>query len=102
MKKKRMQYLLGLGTMAALATAPMTRAAEAEVKADVNLPKAEVKVDRERTAEDTNTHVVTNAAEIRAKGIQKANKASGLLGMEVRNYQNEKLGEIKDVVMDLN
>ena len=88
--------------MAALATCPIARAAEAEVKADVNLPKAEVKVDSDRRAEDANTHVVTNAAEIRARGIQKANKASGLLGMEVRNYQNEKLGEIKDLVMDLN
>jgi hypothetical protein len=102
MNRNRMQHLLGLGAMAALAAAPMARAAEAEVKADVNLPKAEVKVDRNRTTEDANTHVVTNAAEIRARGIQKANKASGLLGMEVRNYQNEKLGEIKDLVMDLN
>ena len=33
--------------------------------------------------------------------IGKANKASSLIGMDVRNSQNEKLGEIKDVVVDL-
>ena len=34
-------------------------------------------------------------------GVTKANKASGLIGMEVRNPQNEKLGDIKDVMLDL-
>jgi len=29
------------------------------------------------------------------------NKASGIIGMEVRNQSNERLGEIKDVVFDL-
>jgi len=29
------------------------------------------------------------------------NKASGIIGMEVRNRSNERLGEIKDVVFDL-
>lgn len=33
--------------------------------------------------------------------VSKANKASSLLGMEVRNSQNEKLGEIKDLVLDV-
>jgi len=33
--------------------------------------------------------------------VSKANKASSLIGMEVRNPQNEKLGEIKDLVVDL-
>ena len=32
----------------------------------------------------------------------KANKATGLIGMEVRNHQDEKLGTIKDFVVDLN
>jgi len=34
-------------------------------------------------------------------GLTKANKASGLIGMDVRNAQNEKLGDIKDLVLDL-
>jgi len=33
--------------------------------------------------------------------ISKVNKATSLIGMEVRNAQNEKLGEIKDLVVDL-
>jgi len=33
--------------------------------------------------------------------LTKANKASGLVGMDVRNPQNEKLGDIKDLVVDL-
>ena len=31
----------------------------------------------------------------------KYNKASGLIGMDVRNHKNEKLGQIKDLVFDL-
>ncbi len=33
--------------------------------------------------------------------VSKVNKASSLIGMDVRNTQNEKLGEIKDLVVDL-
>jgi sporulation protein YlmC with PRC-barrel domain len=33
--------------------------------------------------------------------VSKANKASDLIGMDVRNQQNEKLGDIKDLVVDL-
>jgi sporulation protein YlmC with PRC-barrel domain/Cu/Ag efflux protein CusF len=33
--------------------------------------------------------------------ISKVNKASSLIGMDVRNAQNEKLGDIKDLVVDL-
>lgn len=43
-------------------------------------------------------HLHTTAGET---PISKVNKASGLLGMDVRNAQNEKLGEIKDLVVDL-
>jgi len=35
------------------------------------------------------------------QGVAESNKASCLIGMEVRNQQNEKLGDIKDVVIDL-
>jgi len=36
-----------------------------------------------------------------SSSIGKINKASSLIGMDVRNTQNEKLGEIKDLVVDL-
>jgi sporulation protein YlmC with PRC-barrel domain len=35
------------------------------------------------------------------EAVGKANRASSLIGMDVRNTQNEKLGEIKDLVLDL-
>lgn len=34
--------------------------------------------------------------------VSAANKASSLIGMDVRNAQDERLGEIKDLVVDLN
>jgi sporulation protein YlmC with PRC-barrel domain len=35
------------------------------------------------------------------KGVGKLNKASGLMGMEVKNHLGESLGEIQDLVIDL-
>jgi len=35
-----------------------------------------------------------------AMGVKKINKASELIGMDVKNQQGEKLGDIKDVVFD--
>jgi sporulation protein YlmC with PRC-barrel domain len=46
---------------------------------------------------DTGAVVAANEGTLTA-----ANKASGLIGMDVRNSQNEKLGDIKDLVVDLN
>lgn len=43
----------------------------------------------------------TPSDENRKDGIGKSNKACSLIGMEVRNQQNEKLGDIKDMVIDL-
>jgi len=43
----------------------------------------------------------TDSISTQVMPVGKANKASGLIGMDVRNSQNEKLGEIKDLVMDL-
>jgi sporulation protein YlmC with PRC-barrel domain len=37
-----------------------------------------------------------------ANAPAKCNKASGIVGMEVRNQNNERLGRVKDVVFDLN
>ena len=35
-------------------------------------------------------------------GVADINKATGLIGMEVKNPQGEKIGQIKDLVLDLN
>jgi len=100
--------LLTLGAIAALsAFAPNLRAANAEVnvKTDSDRPKAEAQAeldtdkDKSVTIHTDRNDTTTDAAN--AEKVMHGNKASGLLGMEVRNKQNEKLGEIKDVVLDL-
>jgi hypothetical protein len=94
MKAKK---IFACGAIALLsATAPNLRAADAEVKADVDLPKTETRVKRDRDADLT---VRTDVDRDHTK-LRHWNKASGLLGMEVRNNDNQKLGEIKDLVMD--
>jgi sporulation protein YlmC with PRC-barrel domain len=88
-----------LGTAAALtAWVPSMNAAEAEVKADVDVPKVETRTEVKR---DHDTDVTVDAKTDREK-IRRTNKASGLIGMEVRNAENQKLGEVKDLVMDMN
>lgn len=88
-----------LGTAAALtAFVPQLTAAEAEVKADVDLPKAETRTELKR---DRDLDVSVDARADREK-VRRSDKASGILGMEVRNNENEKLGEVKDLVMDVN
>ncbi|HTG44454.1 MAG TPA: PRC-barrel domain-containing protein [Verrucomicrobiae bacterium] len=79
---------------------PHLNAAEAEVKADIDLPKTETrtKVKRELDADAT---VRSDHSDTSAK-VRHSNKASGILGMEVRNRDNQKLGEIKDLVLDVN
>ncbi len=84
-----------------LAIAPLCSAAEAEVKVHTDAPDVSVRTDADRDRAVVGTRV-EDAAAIRAQGIKKPNKASGLIGMEVHNYQNEKLGEIKDLVLDFN
>ena len=87
------------GAVAALtAFAPQINGAEAEVKADVDLPeRTETRAEIE-TKRDTKVRTEDTTRE----KIRAANKASGLIGMEVRNSQGEKLGEIKDLVLDVN
>jgi sporulation protein YlmC with PRC-barrel domain len=96
--------IFAFGAVSALiAIAPGINADEVEVKGDVDLPKTETRT------EITRDRNVTVRADADADSIQTdrekvraSNKASGLLGMEVRNNENEKLGEIKDLVLDLN
>ena len=93
MNKKQ---ILTFGTIALLSatTAPRMNAAEAEVKADIDLPKTETRV---KTDRDVDVTVRSDREHLK---VHKFNKASGLLGMEVRNRDNLKLGEVKDLVME--
>jgi sporulation protein YlmC with PRC-barrel domain len=99
------KHILTFGAVALMtAMAPSLNAADAEVKvkADTDQPKAEVKanVDRDKDRDVKITSDISDSQN-EADKVRHGNKASGLLGMEVRNRQNEKLGEIKDLVMDL-
>lgn len=98
MKAKQMIALGAVAGMTALA--PQTFAADAEVKADVNLP-AESEVELKRDRLDAEVRTDKKIQEARENRVLRSNKASGLLGMEVKNEQDEKLGEIKDLVLDI-
>lgn len=67
--------------------------ADADVDRDA---KARVDVDRDGAAVSADARVNDDT-----RAVVNANKASALLGMEVRNQNNEKLGEVKDLVLDL-
>jgi sporulation protein YlmC with PRC-barrel domain len=92
-----------LSIFAALGMGQLARAAEAEVKAHVDTPDVKVRtdVDKDRTDRAANETVI-DARAARREAPKKVNKASGIMGMEVRNKDNEKLGEIKDLALDLN
>ncbi len=94
---------LAFGTLAALtALASQLSAAEVDVKTDVDLPKVETRTEVKRDRDiDIKTQADRNVHPDREK-VRHSDKASGILGMEVRNPQNEKLGEIKDIVLDMN
>jgi sporulation protein YlmC with PRC-barrel domain len=96
MKKQIFLY----GTVAALsAFTPQLMAADAEVKADVDLPKASTRTEVTR---DKDTTVRTDVDRTSRDRIRHSDKASGIIGMEVRNKENQKLGEVKDLVIDMN
>ena len=91
------KQIFALGTAAVLTSLVPLYAAEAEIEADVDLPKAETRTEIKR---DTDVDLTAETDASREK-VRRTDKASGLLGMEVRNNENEKLGEVKDLVMDM-
>lgn len=74
------------------------RVGDAEAKADVNLPGGDDKISRDR---DDDRREIRTEARIDKSQVAKIHKASNLTGMNVVNRQNEKLGDVKDIVMDL-
>lgn len=86
-------YLVAL--IAALGTGSII-AAEVEVKANADAPKVEAQVKGDADAK------ANYKQEVRIESaVRPINKAGKLMGMEVRNRENERLGEIKDLVVDL-
>ena len=81
--------------IAAVGTAS-TFAAEVEVKASADAPKVEAQVKGDADAR------ANYKQEVRVETpVRPINKADNLIGMEIRNRENERLGEVKDLVLDL-
>lgn len=79
-----------------LAVAPGARATDEE-----EATKAEMKTEATEATPSTESTVSTEAAKPVEGTPMKFNKASGIIGMDVRNQDNEHLGHIKDLVFDL-
>jgi sporulation protein YlmC with PRC-barrel domain len=93
------KQIFTLGTIAALsALAPQLTAADVEVKGELDKPKSSTRTEVTR---DKDLEVSADLDRDREK-IRRTDKASGIIGMEVRNRENQKLGEIKDFVLDVN
>jgi len=74
--------------------------AQAQTTQDkVRVGDTDVKVHSDHLRTGDRLSDLTTSAQVTPIG--KANKTSSLIGMDVRNSQNEKLGEIKDMVVDL-
>ncbi|MDX1950648.1 MAG: PRC-barrel domain-containing protein [Verrucomicrobiota bacterium] len=79
-------------------------AAETELKADVDVDDREAKVEADVDREDDkeiNTRQYRDREPRVRNNVLPRNKASRVVGMEIRNRENEKLGVVKDLVLDL-
>ena len=71
-------------------------AADVEVKANADAPKVEAEV---KGNNDTRSNY---KQEVRIESpVKPINRAHNLIGMQIRNRSNEEIGEIKDLVIDL-
>lgn len=96
---KTIKQWIMTGSMAALSLSLLTgvQAQNAEGRARVGGAegKASVNVQDRDHDRDLNANVESH------KSVTKFNRASSLIGMNVKNQQGEGLGEIKDLVLDL-
>ena len=105
MKNNANQWI-ALGAIAAVTSITSLRADNtAQVQVDTDHPRVETKVrtDRDGVIHTDRDATVRTDGELRTEREVKArlhNKASDFLGMEVKNNNNEKLGEVKDMVLD--
>jgi sporulation protein YlmC with PRC-barrel domain len=95
MKRKRKQLLLAGATAASLALGTALHAQDAQ--GSLRLGDTELR----GTAQADRTGIHADATTGEQKPVTEANKASNLVGMNVRNLANENLGRIHDMVVDL-
>lgn len=87
-----------LTVASSLLCASSIHAADVEVKAKADADKP--KVEAEVKTDDASTRQFKEEARV-GSSVRPSHKASNIIGMEVRNKNDEKLGEVKDVVLDL-
>lgn len=101
---KLKQWIIA-GSVASLAFTPQAFSQDAEIEGnvDVDTPQVEAEAELETDAELQTRQEREGLIQVNQQDrVMPSNKASGLLGMEVRNPQGQKLGDIKDLVLDLN
>src|SRR5262245_28588229 len=92
---RKRNYLVAL--IAALGTSSLL-AADVEVKANANANSPKVETEVKRDSDPRGNY----KQEVRIeKAVKPINRAHNLIGMQIRNRNNEELGEIKDLVIDL-
>jgi sporulation protein YlmC with PRC-barrel domain len=102
MNKKNIVTLAAIATLSTLT--PRVNAADAKVETHVDLPDSSDKADKSselKVETDTSRDRTRDSLRDSTK-IRHSDKASGIIGMEVRNAESQKLGEIKDLVLDVN
>ena len=95
MKLTHKKIAVWSAALLAVAAVNGVRADETESKSDADLKGQPAEGQTSYTSKDYHTKATANIP-------GKCNRASGLIGMEVKNQNNERLGKIKDVVFDLN
>lgn len=93
--------LVILACSVGLAAGIQGQEAEGKVKVGDTEGKASIDVPDRGTPNSQSASDKFEAAD-RGSHVAKVNKATGLLGMSVKNMQNEKLGSINEIVLDLN
>jgi sporulation protein YlmC with PRC-barrel domain len=76
---------------------------DSESKAKVSIDQKNDREHRDRLSTDENAGRIKYREERRGEHriVQKVNKGSGVIGMEVKNHLGERVGEIQDIVVDL-
>jgi sporulation protein YlmC with PRC-barrel domain len=93
---------IGAVALVTLSMAGVSQAQEAEGNIRVGDKETKARIALPENDKDSSRITATTDRDLTARtAVGKVNKATSLTGMAVRNMQNEKLGDIKDIVLDL-
>jgi sporulation protein YlmC with PRC-barrel domain len=100
----RLENIKRFGAVAivSLAMTGATQGQEAEGNVRVGDKETKARVELPGDDKDSSRITTTTDRDLASRhAVAKINKATSLTGMAVRNMQNEKLGDVKDIVLDL-